>query len=199
MLRTMLDRMRYLGLLLTGCVWLVGCARYEYDVVRPVELSQHVGTKEDVVLQRDPLEYRLRTVENRLVMRIYNHTDDPMTLVGPRSSVVDPGGQSHPLPMLTLAPRSFIKLIFPPQPAVIQSTSPTFGIGIGGSFGDARRRGYPYDPEYGLADGPRYFTVYDDGQLYWDWDGEGDIRLNLVFERNGKFFEHEFVIARRKV
>ncbi|HEY7086605.1 MAG TPA: hypothetical protein VH518_00870 [Tepidisphaeraceae bacterium] len=189
---------RVLAALLLAGGWLIGCTQYEYDVVRPPELAQHVGAKEDVVIQLDPLEYRLRTVENRLVMRIYNHTDDAMTLVGQRSSVVDPDGQSHPLPTLSMPPGSFIKLILPP-PAPVIETNPTFGIGVSGGFGDSRRRGYPYDPEYGLADGPRYFTVYDNGQFYWDWKGEGSIRLNLAFDRGGKTFEHEFVIGRRKV
>ena len=39
----------------------------------------------------------LRTVENRLVLQIQNKTDDPIQLLGERSTVVDPGGQSHPL------------------------------------------------------------------------------------------------------
>src|SRR5262245_50127092 len=111
----MMRRMRLNVPLLTLFGLLVGgCARYEYDVVRPDDLTGHVGTKEDVVFTRDPLEYRLRTADNRLVMRIYNPTDAPITLLGARSSVVDPDGQSHPLPSMTAAPESFIKLILPP-------------------------------------------------------------------------------------
>ena len=33
---------------------LVGCARYEYDVIQPAEFAGHVGTRSDYVFQRDP-------------------------------------------------------------------------------------------------------------------------------------------------
>jgi hypothetical protein len=177
---------------------LAGCSQYEYQITQPADLSQHIGTKDDATFKREPLEYRLRTVESRLVMRIYNHTAESMTLVGERSFAVDEKGQSHPLRSVTLAPQSFIKLILPPPPPIIERTGPTIGIGIGGGFGDARRRGYPYDPEHGLYGGPAYFRVYDDEQFYWDWKGESDVRLMLVFRRGESTFEHEFVIARRK-
>src|SRR4051794_118447 len=49
-----------------------GGARYEYDVARPPDMATHVGTKADAVLPIEPLEYRLRTAESRLVMLIYN-------------------------------------------------------------------------------------------------------------------------------
>jgi hypothetical protein len=66
-----------------------------------------------VVFRVDPLEYSMRTVDNRLVVRVFNPTDDAIELVGPRCSVVDPDGQSHPLRTQSIAPGSFIKLIFP--------------------------------------------------------------------------------------
>jgi hypothetical protein len=179
--------------------WLVGCTTYEYEITQPVDLSQHIGGQEDATFRREPLEYRLRSVENRLVMRIYNHTPDSMTLVGERSFAVDESGQSHPLRTVTLAPQSFIKLILPPPPPVIERTGPSIGIGIGGGFGDARRRGYPYDPEYGFYGGPRYFTVYDDHQFYWDWKGDTEVRLTLVFDRGGTTFQHDYVIKRKKM
>jgi hypothetical protein len=33
----------------------VGCAKYEYDIVRPPEFAQHVGPSTDVSVRRDPL------------------------------------------------------------------------------------------------------------------------------------------------
>ncbi len=193
----------YFILLLMGlCVGIAGCARYEYDIVRPPESARHIGAKADEVFTRDPLEYRLITVDNRLVMRIFNMTDT-IALNGPRSSVVDPDGQSRPLRTQTIAPHSFIKLIFPPLRPRIEHTGPSIGIGVGGVFGSARHRraalGYGdafYDDYY---DEPRYFTVYDDDAYYWDWKGESQIRLMLVFERNEQPFEQEFVIAKTKM
>src|SRR5678815_3269492 len=99
---------RFLPLLMLSCLLATGCARYEYDIVLPQDLTGHIGTKDDLVFTRDPLEYRLRTADNRLVIQIYNPTKEPITLLGDRSLVVDAGGQSHPLPSMTAAPESFI-------------------------------------------------------------------------------------------
>jgi hypothetical protein len=62
---------------------------------------------------------------------------------------------------------------------------------------DARDHGYPEPlPE----PGPRYLTIYDDANaLYWDWKGETDIRLTLVYQRGEQSFRHEFTIHRKKV
>src|SRR4051794_18305945 len=107
-------RITLLPLLLLAQMLIVGCAHYEYDVTRPEEFAGHIGTNTDHGFQRAPLEYRLRTVDNHLVMRIYNPTDTALTLLGQRSSAVDPDGQSHPLNTQTISPQSFIKVILPP-------------------------------------------------------------------------------------
>ncbi len=195
---------------------LLGCARYEYDVVAPAQAAGHVGTKADHTFALDPLEYRLRTVDNRLVMRVYNPTNANVTLLGARSTAVDPGGQSHPLVTQTIAPGgSFIKLIPPPPRPRVYRGGPTFGIGVGTRVGSAaRRRGYDgYGAAYDNLDdgwpydeGPRYLTVYDDNATqYWGWEGEGQVRLNLVYTRGGDdgattrgapSLNHELVIRR---
>lgn len=187
---------------------LVGCARYEFDVVAPPHAAGHAGTKGDHRFALEPLEYRLRTVDNRLVMRVYNPANESVTLLGARSTVVDPGGQSHPLATQTIAPGgSFIKLIFPPPRPRVYGGGPTFGIGVGvGS--------YPHHHHHHRSsiddwpdDAPRYMTVYDDNDTYyWDWKGEGQVRLNLVYTRDGgdddattrgaPSFNHELVIRR---
>src|SRR5688500_3822986 len=107
--------MRIVLLLLMVTLAGVGCARYEYDVVSPPQAAGHVGTKSDHTFALEPLEYRLRTIDNRLVMRVYNPTNENVTLLGARSTAVDPERQSHPLMTQTIAPAgSFIKLILPP-------------------------------------------------------------------------------------
>src|SRR4051795_790777 len=85
-----------------------GCTHYEYELTQPPELATHIGTKSDAVLARDPLEYRLLTYENVLVMRVFNHADAPVQLLGNQSTVVDPRGQSHPLRNQAIAPQSFL-------------------------------------------------------------------------------------------
>ena len=201
-------------LLLVCCLVTSGCARYEYDLVQPPELARHVANKVDSTFDRDPLHYALRTVDNRLVMRIYNRTDEPMELIGPRSSLVDPSGQSHPLRSQPMAGQSFIKLIFPPPRPLVYDPGPTFGVGVGYGIGSAyphRHYRYPYyhswgsfyddDPWCGDYDYPRYFAVYDEGDVYyWDWRGSGnEARVSLVFRRGEKEFKHEFTFRRVKM
>jgi len=61
---------------------------------------------------------------------------------------------------------------------------------------DRREYGYP-DPVY--DDQPRYLAIYDDDALYWDWNGETEVRLSLVYQRNEESLRHEFIIRRRKM
>jgi len=193
--------MRSLAAVLLTLLAIPGCARYEYDILQPPDLARHIGTKSDIVVRQDPLEYRLRTVDNRLVMRIHNPTQDPIMLLGPQSSVVDPQGQSHPLRTQTIAPQSFIKLIFPPLRPRVERVGPSIGIGVGGTFGGRYRRHYEgvgYDQPF-YDDEPRYLAVVDDDALYWDWRGQGQMRLTLVFDRGGQTLRHQFVIGRKKM
>lgn len=175
-----------------------GCARYEYDIVAPPDLRTHVGAKTDAVTTLDPLVYRWRTVDSRLVVRVFNPTDKPIQLLGEKSTVVAPTGQSHPLRGQTIAPQSHMKLIFPPRrPRVYHRGGPTFGVGVGMRV-DARDRGFPDDSF--LHDRPRYMTIYDDGNArYWDWNGETEIRLSLVYQHGETPLRHEFVIRREKM
>jgi hypothetical protein len=194
-----MDRMlrRCALLLITLFVLVTGCTTYEFDVTRPPELATHVARNQDAVLTREPLVYRLRAVENRLVMNIENGTDEPIQLAGDQSTVVDPDGQSHPLRSQAIAPHSFAKLILPPMRPVIRS-GPTFGIGVGAHVG--YHPGYDDFHDDWYHDHPQYFTVVDDNAIYWEWRGEGDIRLMLVFlGKDGESFSHEFVIRRVKV
>jgi hypothetical protein len=175
-----------------------GCAKYEFNLVQPADRSQHIGAKTDAVVAIDPLEYRLRAVDGRLVMRIFNPTEDPIELIGPKCTVVDPKGQSHPLRSETMAGGSFIKLIFPPmRPRVYQPYyGPTIGVGVGYSARGACRP-FRYQP---MPSTPRYFTVYDESDTYyWDWKGEGEVRIALVFRRGDKEFRHEFLFRRVKM
>ena len=188
-----------------------GCARYEFDVVEPQDLSQRVG-KGPVHLPVEPLVYHLRAAEGRLVMFVENPTGEPVKLLGDDSFVVDPDGRSHPLRSQTIAPRSNIKLIFPPVRPRLERVGPSIGIGVGVGYGRAFRRGYYgrhrrgyYDPFF-YDDHPRYYAVVDDGTTYWDWAGETDVRVTLVFEaggtgaeRRGDRITHRFVFHRVKV
>ena len=77
---------------------------------------------------------------------------------------------------------------------------------MGARFGSAYHyryhRGYwGYDPLYEpYWDTPRYYTVYDANAIYWDWNGESDVRLSMTYQSGGqKPFTHEWVFHRRRV
>src|SRR6184192_495438 len=120
--------MKRLRLLPLITLLLTGCARYEYDLVFPPDLARHIGEKSDEVVRVDPLEYRLRSYDNRLVLSIFNPTQDPITLGCDRSYVVDPKDQSHPLRSQTIAPNTFVRLILPPMRPGYYQSSPTIGL-----------------------------------------------------------------------
>ena len=175
-----------------------GCAHAEYDILQPQELAQHVGTKNWVTVPMDPIEYQMIAADNHLIVRAYNRSNEPIQFVGEQSTVVDPAGQSHPLPLQnqTILPGSFIRLVLPPRRPRLAPSGPTIGIGIGGVFGSAGRfrRGFGYSRfGYGYGyhpfwyDHPRYYAVYGGGDeaLYWNWKDEGRVRLVLVYRPQG--------------
>lgn len=189
----------YCALLMTAAF--TGCARYEFDVIQPADQRQHVGRKTDAVVKIEPLVYRLRSVEGRLVLRIRNETDAAIQLDGERSAVVDTEGQSHPLRSQTIASGSFIKLIIPPLRPRVGRPGPTFGVGVG--IGTSRydaRRGHALPSHDPFLHEPMYMTVYDDSDAYyWDLEGEGAIRLELVYRRGEETINHHLELARRKM
>ena len=199
--------------LLSACALLGGCARYEYDLTQPPDLRRHIGKKSDEVIRLDPIEYRMRTVDNRLVIRAYNRTDQPMQL-SDQSVVVAPDGESHPIRGRTIAAGSHVKLIFPPPRPRIERGGPTFGVGVGVGVSRHRHRyrtlGADYDTVDTLAHEPAYLTMYEPAEaLYWDWKGERDARITLVYQRAGPAaaatapasseIRHEFTFHRRKM
>ena len=203
--------------ILVAAILSAGCAKYEYNLVRPPEQSRHIGSSVDAVVTLDPLEYRMRSADNRLVIRAYNGTQDAIELLGSKSAVVDPDGQSHPLRGQTIVPGSYIKLILPPMKPQVYDPypGPYFGVGVGAYH---RVEAYPF-PRYGvwpygfqrygydpyfydpyLYDPPRYFVLVDDNDsYYWNWKGEGECRLMLVYSRAGKEFTQEFLFRRQKM
>jgi hypothetical protein len=179
----------------------IGCARYEFDVIRPADLGLHVGGKQDAVLPMPPLEYRLRAVEGRLAMAVVNNTGDPITLRGAESFVVDPRGQSHPFRSQTIAPGSYVRMIFPPYERHYHPSGPTIGIGFGTVISSAAPSRHHPSPH--LDEGPLYCVMYgddaDERGRYWRWEGESEVRMSLVFDQRGQIFTHELVIRRRKM
>jgi hypothetical protein len=150
-----------------------------------------------VLIRYEPLEYTLVREHDRLAMQINNPTEDRIALLGYRSYVVDPQGESQPIRDRILAPRSFARLILPPVP-FSYAVPDYWGYGPGWGWT------YPgswYDPFWGPGIGwwgpppmsyYQLLTVYD-----WQWK-TGPARLRLTYERAGKVFEHDFELVREK-
>jgi hypothetical protein len=175
---------------------LVGCAHYECDIVSPAEMRQHVGSENELVLHLPPLEYRLITVEGHLVVRIFNPTSDMVQLMGERSTVVDPTGQSHPIPGQAIPPNAFMKLILPPTAHYVPAPGSQVNVGVGVGYG----YGPPWRDDFapGTWDQPRYVAVYE--AATWKWEGETDVRLLLAFRTSdGKQFTQEWTFHRKKM
>lgn len=183
--------MRRSSLFLALVLTTVGCAHYEYDVLQPHLKDNRVGTKEDLTVAIDPLRYELRSVDNRLVVRIGNPTSEVIEVVGVRSAVVDPAGQARPVRSQPIPPGAFMKLILPPvRPEYVASGGPR--LGYSGGIG-------PREFGYTQWDPPVEYTLRDGGETYWDWRGETNATLTLVFKQAGKEFTHTLAFSRVKV
>lgn len=178
--------MRSIPLLALFCL-LTGCAKHEFDLAEPADLAQHVGRDQPTLIDRPPLTYRLQAAEGRLVMTVRNPSAEPVVLLGEQSYVVDPDGESHPLPTQTIAPGSFIKLIFPPMRD--PRAEPRFGIGIG-VMGSAA-------PSSGSENSPALLSAKASNP-YWTWKGETPVRMRLAFKQGERTFAQEFVFQRVK-
>jgi hypothetical protein len=144
-----------------------------------------VSDSQDTVITAEPIQFRMRPVESRLVLWIDNLSDTPVELLGNSSEVVDPEGESHPVAGQTIAPGASLKLILPPmalgesQPAAA-SPSPV---------GSYDRPGFIPVPGSDGAGDP-----YDQ---HWKWDSGLDVELNLSFEQADHQFQRH--LSLRKV
>jgi hypothetical protein len=182
-----------------------GCARYEYHLVHPNEFAQ-VITKQATRVEMPPLEYQIQERDRRLIVVVSNPGGQPVLVSGGQSYIVDPRGETRPLPAGSIAPKSYTSLMLPPAPPVYRaSPSFSFGFGLGHTFyhgphfGHGMYMGYGYDPFF--YGGPTY--IYPMNQPgYWDWK-TGEVRVNLhilnppgATTTNG--IDHQFVFDRRR-
>ena len=188
---------------------LTGCARYQFVLVEPVECVIADGQR--IVVPVEPMEYRLSSLEDEfLIVRIANPTDEVVEIVGDRTYVVDPTGETHSLGSGIVAPHASITLVFPPPPKVYTVRSP---YGSRWRFGHGRWHDRPLhrsphrfghrhyrDPFYHdrFDDFPRtyYVTEYPPG--YWSWK-TGRVRLHLAYRSGERTFEHNLVFLRRRL
>ena len=170
---------------------LAGC-QYEYDLTQPADLAGHIGSKW-TNFTLGPVQYRMTTVDSRLVIEAFNPGPDSIQLLGDQSTVVDPDGQAHLIHAQLIVPQSFAKLILPPLRPDSEPHGPIFELGFGAytNLDEVRQR--PLNPT------PQYLDLADDSSpYYWDWKGETDVRLTLTFQRGTETVRHQFTFHRRE-
>lgn len=162
-----------------------GCVSYRHQVVAPEQFAGEIGDS-PLVTHVDPVRIEWRTLDNRLIVQIFNDTDAAVRLRGDRSAIVDPTGQSMSFPSQSIPPASFAKLILPPR-VLIEQDDPQIGM-----FGGTGSRGSGVG--MGVGFGSRSSRYVD----AWSWKPDQSIRLELVFERGEVLTTHSFTVIRRK-
>jgi len=174
---------------------LCGCKTYHYQLTQPPQFAKTI-TEQPANITFEPLEYHLQKRNERLAIQIVNPTSDRIVLEGNRSYVVDPNGESHPLPAKVIAPHSHAQLFLPPRPNIVQSPTVAYGYGWGWGPGPWP----PYGPGfyYGYY-GPYYSATPIEYQIVtpydWNWH-TGPVRVRFSYEQSGKTFEHDFEFDR---
>ena len=169
-------------------VWAGGCASYRYDVVPPAGATLTVAKDRDLVVPADPASLRVRQHESRCVVIIENPTTQPISLDAAGSAIVDPYGESRSIASQLIPPGSFTKLILPPYDERPRNNSGLqFGIGVMVDAGDLDQ---PRKAQMLQSNAPK--------QEYWEWDGEGEIRLILSLKQESTSTRPEMVIRRTK-
>lgn len=180
----MLKSLLRIGTLTAVSAVLGGCAQYQYTLTAPPQ-QQIVSEKQAAVVRAEPLEYAFLALDDHLSVRVTNPTDEAVQLDATQSYVVDPAGETHPLPPRTIAPHGFATLTIPPIRPLYRIGSHTYSGGR---------------PRYANGTSQPAYVVLDDSLgYYWDWPGSGDIRLVLIYWRDKQVFENQFVLVRRKL
>jgi hypothetical protein len=145
----------------------------------PVE----VGDSQDTVIAAQPVQFRMRTVESRLVVWIENVSDEPVELLGDNSSVIDPGGESHVIAGQTILPGAPVKMVLPPMS--LGESQPAGPLPVGS-----------YDRP-GFISVPGSDGAGDPYEQHWQWDSGLDVEVSLSFEQAGHPFQRH--LSLRKV
>lgn len=174
---------------LCACGLFAGCASYEVRLTQPAEAAAKLESQE-LSFEKPPLEFRINDLKDRVGLRIINNADDAVTLVGEKSYVVDPSGQSRTIGGGTIAPHSFLALSVPPVHREYRDRS-GFGLGIGGGSGG----GFA-----GVGVGHSWDEGGDPTVTYkaFPWE-QGEVRVHLAFQRGESTSAQDFTFDREKV
>jgi hypothetical protein len=176
-----------LALLCGGCV-----SSYQFDVREPAAAAGQITEDNDLITKISPLEYRVRADEGHLVLTIFNPTPDTIALIGSQSTVVDPSGVTHPLHSGSMPSQGSMRIVLPPSVEHIGSPEPE--ISAPGPSGEP-----PDNPGYIRPSGFGGPTEEASDSVYnWSWNGESEVRLNLVFQEGDHTFQQGFLLHRGK-
>ena len=202
---------------------LAGCTSYDFHVTEAPGVDRVVSSVPER-LATENMTYHMQAKENRLVVQIFNETEEMVQLLGEQSFVVDTGGASHPLRSQAIAPHSFAKLILPTLRPRFERQG--FGFGVGTTVSNSTPyapyhayapygrpyydSGYfPYYPDpyysnfsddYSYNAAPvQYMDSYEDANnFYWDWDGQAPIRLSITYQfGGGRKATDDFTVEKR--
>jgi len=173
------------GLFVCTVLLAAACGPSQFELLSPAATPSIITPTQSLDFRADPLEYHLLADDHRLIMEIHNESKDWIALTG--GSVVDPAGNSHPILSNVIAPDGVIKEIFPPptDDQGGQSDVPN----LPPTVGPVDKPGYVPPPGYNPADSQEP----DQSAINWQWNGPGDVRITLFFERDGKDFPQQFV------
>lgn len=144
-----------------------------------------IGRDAAAPLLREPVQYRLRQVEDRLVFQATNLAGEAIELQDD-SAVHDPGGRAHVVPPRALGHGATLKLILPP----LGPTRPGAQSGVAFDFGSpeaGNRRARESDP---VAPAART------GEAAWSWPPGGRVRVALGWRVDGQTIVHDFVFEK---
>jgi hypothetical protein len=181
-------------------IFFTGCAHYQYVIVQPPNVGQPL-TKQPIRVDLAPLSYQFFAKDEHVFMEINNPTEGPISLLGPKSYLVDPQGRSHPLRGGIIAPHSFIGMSLPPKEPPGGGLRPSMGVGLG--FGGPHfSSGLGFHSGMAFYEDPFFYEPSEPGASshFWEWK-TGQVRMLLYYQQWNptNTFEHQFVIERRKV
>lgn len=182
----------FLGLVMA----LTGCAHYQYSLLQPGNAPQVAG-KQPLRVDYPPLLYQMAERSDRLAIQINNSTDTQVTLLGNRSYIVTPRGETRPVAGAVIAPHSFIGIVLPPAPIVYRAY-PSFAWGLGFGYPFYWGPGYA---DWGIYGAPGYYgptDYYVSPANNWEWK-EGNVRMLLHYQQTTNTFDHQFLFNRAEV
>ncbi len=184
-------RLALYAAVLTALITFTGCAVYQFRLAEPVEHAATID-QEGMTFDLDPLHYHLYEHGSRLGLRISNPGSEPITLLGERSYLIDPEGETRAILGGTIGPHSYITEVLPPQVEAIRS-GPRFGVGIGVGTGYSRIGVGGYHSSF-----DRYPSSVRQTLPIWRWN-TGAVRLHLIYELADDRFAHELLVERERV